>query len=192
MVTAVAFIAVLQHHFNGISAGERCPKSCISNFSWFSSDVPLCSFHILVCCSHLFSGLSWIYLHLSISGHWYLSDISFFIFEGLVGLVLSYSLSITSLLINLVTSFTETEKNMISMERAQQYVDGVPSESDDPIASVRNNVFSLTSSPPHSLRLCGWYTMSPFSIGLQERSGRGSHVWSMWVITKQSLERSLI
>ncbi|PIK41787.1 Multidrug resistance-associated protein 7 [Apostichopus japonicus] len=37
---------------------------------------------------------------------------------------------ITSLLINLVTSFTETEKNMISMERAQQYIDGVPSERD--------------------------------------------------------------
>ncbi|XP_071834475.1 ATP-binding cassette sub-family C member 10-like isoform X2 [Apostichopus japonicus] len=69
VVTAVAFIAVIQHHFKGIS-------------------------------------------------------------PGLVGLVLSYSLSITSLLINLVTSFTETEKNMISMERAQQYIDGVPSERD--------------------------------------------------------------
>lgn len=40
---------------------------------------------------------------------------------GLVGLAVSYALSITGLLQGIVTSFTETEKEMVAVERMQQY-----------------------------------------------------------------------
>ncbi|XP_031737700.1 ABC transporter C family member 13 isoform X2 [Cucumis sativus] len=46
---------------------------------------------------------------------------------GLVGLALSYAAPIVSLLGNFLTSFTETEKEMVSMERALQYMD-IPQE----------------------------------------------------------------
>ncbi|XP_019052127.1 PREDICTED: ABC transporter C family member 13 isoform X2 [Nelumbo nucifera] len=46
---------------------------------------------------------------------------------GLVGLALSYAAPIVSLLSSLLTSFTETEKEMVSVERALQYMD-VPEE----------------------------------------------------------------
>ncbi|XP_076314216.1 LOW QUALITY PROTEIN: ATP-binding cassette sub-family C member 10-like [Tachypleus tridentatus] len=47
---------------------------------------------------------------------------------GLIGLAISYALSVTSLLGGVVTSFTETEKEMVSVERVVQYIDGVESE----------------------------------------------------------------
>ncbi|XP_050405501.1 ATP-binding cassette sub-family C member 10 isoform X2 [Patella vulgata] len=47
---------------------------------------------------------------------------------GLVGLAISYSLSITGLLGGVVMSFTETEKQLVSVERAEQYINNVPHE----------------------------------------------------------------
>ena len=52
------------------------------------------------------------------------------LFVGLVGLAISYALTITDQLSGLVTSFTETEKQMVSVERAVQYISGVPHEVD--------------------------------------------------------------
>lgn len=49
---------------------------------------------------------------------------------GLVGLAISYALSVTNLLSGVVTSFTETEKQMVSVERAMQYIHGAPAERD--------------------------------------------------------------
>ena len=49
---------------------------------------------------------------------------------GLVGLAISYALSVTGLLSGVVTSFTETEKQMVSVERAMQYITGAPTETD--------------------------------------------------------------
>ncbi|KAK3750705.1 hypothetical protein QZH41_005748 [Actinostola sp. cb2023] len=47
---------------------------------------------------------------------------------GLVGLAISYALSVTDRLSGMVTSFTETEKQMVSVERAVQYIEDIPSE----------------------------------------------------------------
>lgn len=47
---------------------------------------------------------------------------------GLVGLAISYALSITNLLSGVVSSFTETEKQMVSVERADQYIERVTPE----------------------------------------------------------------
>ena len=56
---------------------------------------------------------------------------------GLVGLAISYTLSISALLQSLVTTFTDTEKNMVSMERAQQYTVDVPWEQQEGIRKVK-------------------------------------------------------
>uniref|UniRef100_A0A8C5RAM8 Multidrug resistance-associated protein 7 n=1 Tax=Leptobrachium leishanense TaxID=445787 RepID=A0A8C5RAM8_9ANUR len=47
---------------------------------------------------------------------------------GLVGLALSYALSITGLLSGLISSFTQTEAMMVSVERAEEYSRTLPSE----------------------------------------------------------------
>lgn len=51
-----------------------------------------------------------------------------FLSSGLVGLVLSYALSLTGLLSGLVSSFTQTEGMMVSVERLEEYSCGVPQE----------------------------------------------------------------
>jgi len=45
-----------------------------------------------------------------------------------VGLAISYVLSLTGLLNGVVTYFTETEKQMVSVERIDQYISDVPEE----------------------------------------------------------------
>ena len=67
---------------------------------------------------------------------------------GLVGLAISYALSVTNLLSGVVTSFTETEKEMVSVERAMQYIKGAPRERDNPTVQVR---VTCTLNPPPSL-----------------------------------------
>ncbi|KAG8430106.1 hypothetical protein GDO86_018474 [Hymenochirus boettgeri] len=47
---------------------------------------------------------------------------------GLVGLALSYALSITGILSGLISSFTNTEAMMVSVERAEEYSTALPSE----------------------------------------------------------------
>lgn len=47
---------------------------------------------------------------------------------GLVGLAISYVLSMTGLLNGVVTYFTETEKQMVSVERIDQYISDIPEE----------------------------------------------------------------
>ncbi|KAM9792208.1 ATP-binding cassette sub-family C member 10 [Neosynchiropus ocellatus] len=47
---------------------------------------------------------------------------------GLVGLALSYSLSVTSLLSGLIFSFTQTEMQLVSVERTEEYSSGLPAE----------------------------------------------------------------
>ncbi|XP_076226546.1 ATP-binding cassette sub-family C member 10 isoform X2 [Nomia melanderi] len=48
---------------------------------------------------------------------------------GLIGLVITYTLSITGLLSGVVNAFTETEREMIAVERVKQYLENVPAES---------------------------------------------------------------
>lgn len=47
---------------------------------------------------------------------------------GLIGLAITYALSVTTLLSGVVNSFTETEREMIAVERVKQYLDNVPTE----------------------------------------------------------------
>jgi ATP-binding cassette subfamily C (CFTR/MRP) protein 10 len=54
---------------------------------------------------------------------------------GLIGLAISYSLAVTSLLSGVVNAFTETEKEMIAVERACQYIEEVESEKTQAVLS---------------------------------------------------------
>ncbi|KAK3092515.1 hypothetical protein FSP39_003868 [Pinctada imbricata] len=80
---------------------------------------------------------SWLSFRLQMMGVVMVTGISFIavlehhfhgVNPGLVGLALSYALSVTNLLSGVVNSFSETEKQMVSVERAQQYIDNIPSE----------------------------------------------------------------
>ena len=48
---------------------------------------------------------------------------------GLVGLAIAYALSVTGVLSGVVTSFVETEKEMVSVERVHSYIQRIPIES---------------------------------------------------------------
>ncbi|XP_046589574.1 ATP-binding cassette sub-family C member 10 isoform X2 [Neodiprion lecontei] len=47
---------------------------------------------------------------------------------GLIGLTIAYALSITGLLSGVVNAFTETEREMIAVERVKQYLENTPCE----------------------------------------------------------------
>ncbi|KAJ8922563.1 hypothetical protein NQ315_007593 [Exocentrus adspersus] len=48
---------------------------------------------------------------------------------GLIGLAISYALSVTGALSGVVNAFTETEREMIAVERVNQYIREIPTES---------------------------------------------------------------
>ncbi|XP_066599672.1 ATP-binding cassette sub-family C member 10 isoform X2 [Prorops nasuta] len=50
---------------------------------------------------------------------------------GLIGLAITYTLSITGLLTGVVNAFTETEREMIAVERLKQYLDNITIENID-------------------------------------------------------------
>ncbi|XP_066474476.1 ATP-binding cassette sub-family C member 10 [Tiliqua scincoides] len=55
---------------------------------------------------------------------------------GLVGLALSYALSVTNLLSGLITSFTQTETMMVSVERTEEYATEIPIEPQEELLQV--------------------------------------------------------
>ncbi|NXR01079.1 MRP7 protein, partial [Sagittarius serpentarius] len=55
---------------------------------------------------------------------------------GLVGLALSYALSVTNLLSGLISSFTLTETMMVSVERTEEYTTDIPTEPQDKLVQV--------------------------------------------------------
>nr|XP_025044578.1 multidrug resistance-associated protein 7 [Pelodiscus sinensis] len=55
---------------------------------------------------------------------------------GLVGLALSYALSVTNLLSSLISSFTQTETMMVSVERAEEYSTDIPIEPQEQLIQV--------------------------------------------------------
>eukprot|EP00058_Branchiostoma_floridae_P004581 XP_002590069.1 hypothetical protein BRAFLDRAFT_83311 [Branchiostoma floridae] len=73
---------------------------------------------------------------------------------GLVGLAISYALSVTNLLSGVVTSFTETEKQMVSVERAVQYVKNIPWERTDGVLEALDNV-SFSINPGEKVGVVG-------------------------------------
>lgn len=115
------------------------------------------------CGFHRRSGTSFLWLCRSWWSHDTSHDVDViysFIITGLVGLAISYALSVTNLLSGVVTAFTETEKEMVSVERAIQYIKGTPSE-----RTKGTTVVSSLSLSPSSLCLSYIYmhNVSSFS-----------------------------
>ncbi|NXB15069.1 MRP7 protein, partial [Rhagologus leucostigma] len=65
---------------------------------------------------------------------------------GLVGLALSYALSVTNLLSGLISSFTHTEIMMVSVERTEEYTTDIPMEPQDKLVQVKVQMCSQVSA----------------------------------------------
>lgn len=65
-----------------------------------------------------------------------------FFLTGLVGLALSYALSVTNLLSGLISSFTLTETMMVSVERTEEYTTDIPTEPHDKVVQVKAQICS--------------------------------------------------
>ncbi|XP_061373093.1 ABC transporter C family member 13 isoform X2 [Gastrolobium bilobum] len=103
---------------------------------------------------------------------------------GLVGLALSYAAPIVSLLGSFLTSFTETEKEMVSVERALQYMD-IPQEeqagclclnSDWPnqgVIEFQNVTLKYLPSLPAALCNLSFRIAGGAQVGIIGRTGAG-------------------
>ncbi|KAM4772481.1 ATP-binding cassette sub-family C member 10 [Rhinophrynus dorsalis] len=104
---------------------------------------------------------------------------------GLVGLALSYALSITGLLSGLISSFTQTEAMMVSVERAEEYSTTLPSESVDGAMEVdsdwpskghiefREAVLCYRPGLPNALDGVSFTICPGEKIGIVGRTGSG-------------------
>ncbi|XP_038071457.1 multidrug resistance-associated protein 7-like [Patiria miniata] len=104
---------------------------------------------------------------------------------GLVGLAISYTLSISSLLQSMITTFTDTEKNMVSMERAQQYITGLPTEQQHGMykappswpqhgqVSFKNISFAYRPNLPNALDGVTFDIQPSEKLGIVGRTGSG-------------------
>nr|XP_023014206.1 multidrug resistance-associated protein 7 [Leptinotarsa decemlineata] len=104
---------------------------------------------------------------------------------GLIGLAISYALSITGALSGVVSSFTETEREMIAVERVNQYIDEIVSESgyfviDPPFAwpsqgviAFKKVVLKYRDHLVPSLKEISFETRPCEKIGVVGRTGAG-------------------
>lgn len=93
------------------------------------------------------------------------------VLTGLVGLSLSYALSVTNLLSGLIASFTQTEIMMVSVERTQEYTTDIPMEPQDKLVQVKAQICSqvlvcllalcpaLVPWGDHEVPVNGWRTL---------------------------------
>lgn len=103
---------------------------------------------------------------------------------GFIGLAISYALSITSSLAGVINAFTETEREMIAVERLNQYLE-VPSETayyvmDAPFAwpgqgvlSFKNVTLQYRKDLNPSLKRISFETRPSEKIGVVGRTGAG-------------------
>nr|XP_022903100.1 multidrug resistance-associated protein 7 [Onthophagus taurus] len=104
---------------------------------------------------------------------------------GLVGLAITYALSVTALLNGVVNAFTETEREMIAVERVNRYVEIVISENsnfitDPPYAwpsqgviAFEDVVLNYRRNLPPSLKGVNFKTRPAEKIGVVGRTGAG-------------------
>ncbi|XP_078051150.1 ATP-binding cassette sub-family C member 10 isoform X1 [Augochlora pura] len=103
---------------------------------------------------------------------------------GLIGLVITYILSITGLLSGVVNAFTETEREMIAVERVKQYLEKIaiePNNGDSPpyawpsqgVVEFREVVLRYREHLTPSLNGISFITRPAEKIGVVGRTGAG-------------------
>ncbi|XP_043801955.1 ATP-binding cassette sub-family C member 10 [Apis laboriosa] len=103
---------------------------------------------------------------------------------GLIGLVITYTLSVTGLLSGVVNAFTETEREMIAVERVKEYLENVPIETikgDNPpyawpsqgVIEFRDVVLKYREHLVPSLNNISFVTRPAEKIGIVGRTGAG-------------------
>ncbi|KZC09882.1 PREDICTED: multidrug resistance-associated protein 7 [Dufourea novaeangliae] len=103
---------------------------------------------------------------------------------GLIGLVITYALSVTGLLSGVINAFTETEREMIAVERVKQYLENVPVESvkgDNPpyawpsqgVVEFKEVVLQYREHLLPSLNGVTFFTRPAEKIGVVGRTGAG-------------------
>ncbi|XP_067115329.1 ATP-binding cassette sub-family C member 10 isoform X1 [Osmerus mordax] len=108
-----------------------------------------------------------------------------YIDPGLVGLSLSYALSITGLLSGLIFSFTQTEMQLVSVERTEEYTTSLPTEPQQSNPQVpsgwpeqgwiefRGAVLSYREGMPNALDGLSLVVRPGEKIGILGRTGSG-------------------
>ncbi|KAF7405702.1 hypothetical protein HZH68_005071 [Vespula germanica] len=103
---------------------------------------------------------------------------------GLIGLAITYALSVTSLLSGVVNAFTETERELIAIERVKQYLDDIPVETiggESPpyawpsqgVIEFKNVVLKYREHLIPSLKEISFITRPAEKIGIVGRTGAG-------------------
>ena len=105
---------------------------------------------------------------------------------GLVGLAISYALSLTTILSGTVTAFVETEKEMISVESINQYMERVQPESgrtsrtapdalwpSQGVVTFADVSLKYREHLPFALRFISFETRPAEKIGIVGRTGSG-------------------
>ncbi|KAM6971998.1 ATP-binding cassette sub-family C member 10 [Aplochiton taeniatus] len=104
---------------------------------------------------------------------------------GLVGLSLSYALSITGLLSGFIFSFTQTEMQLVSVERTEEYATSLPTEPQHGLAQVpaswpeqgwvefRGVVLAYRAGLPNALDGVSLVVRPGEKVGLVGRTGSG-------------------
>ncbi|XP_064301988.1 ATP-binding cassette sub-family C member 10 isoform X3 [Phalacrocorax carbo] len=104
---------------------------------------------------------------------------------GLVGLALSYALSVTNLLSGLISSFTATETMMVSVERTEEYTTDIPMESQDKLVQVAADwpsqglvdfqqvVLAYRAGLPNALNGVNFTVYPGEKVGIVGRTGSG-------------------
>lgn len=104
---------------------------------------------------------------------------------GLVGLSLSYALSITALLAGLIYNFTQTEMQLVSVERTEEYATGLPSEPQEQNSQVppawpqqgglefRHAVLAYREGLPNALDGVSLLVRPGEKVGVVGRTGSG-------------------
>ncbi|KAM6128193.1 ATP-binding cassette sub-family C member 10 isoform 2-T2 [Pterocles gutturalis] len=104
---------------------------------------------------------------------------------GLAGLALSYALSVTNLLSDLISSFTLTETMMVSVERTEEYTTDIPMEPQDKLVQVADDwpsqglvefqqvVLAYQPSLPNALDGVSFTIYPGEKVGIVGRTGSG-------------------
>ncbi|KAK3858134.1 hypothetical protein Pcinc_035658 [Petrolisthes cinctipes] len=136
----------------------------------------------------------WLNLRLQLIGLTMLSGVSILallqhhfdaVDAGLVGLVISYALTVSNFLNSVVGSLTETERELVSVERVHQYLEGAPGEHRDgsllpPYGWVSHgslrfhNVYlRYQDHNPYALRKVNFEVGASEKVGIIGRTGAG-------------------